>query len=259
MSKRYRILIAISFVGILAGMTFLIRIPQEPLYEGKRLTVWMKGYDSEWGTPDWKKADEAVRHLGTNAIPTLLRLLHQEDSALKLRLIRLAQKQQFIKVKDVPADFWRREAMLGINALGAEAKEAVPVLVDLYEGRGSDRCAIAVALAGIGPEARKAVPSLLRALDDSDLNVRRTAAGALGRIHAEPGTVVPALIKCLSHPDTYFKQDLAYALEGFGADAKAAVPALLELLKHPDKNVRTDAVRTLKRIDPETAAEVEAK
>jgi hypothetical protein len=96
-----------------------------------------------------------------------LRLLQEEDSDLKLRWIRLAQRQPFIKIKHTPAYVRRREGMSGIVALAAAAGGAVPALTDLYERYPSDRCAIAVALAGIGPEARKAVPSLLRALDDS--------------------------------------------------------------------------------------------
>jgi HEAT repeat protein len=234
---------------------------QEPVYQGKPLSAWLVGYDDGvWGSTQRKKADEAVLHLGTNAIPTLLRLLQADDSTFKMRLVRCAEQLRFFKIDYKPAHVRRREAFSGLNVLGAEAKSAVPVLVDLYESpNDADRNAIAIALAGIGPEAKPAVPSLLRALDDPDLNVRRTAAAALGRIGAEPEAVVPKLINCLSNQDTYFKQDLCYALEGFGPEAKSAVPALLELLEHPNQSVRKDAARALKQINPEAIAQDETK
>src|SRR6266446_4982565 len=103
MNKRYLILIATSIVGLVGGLTWFMIGPREPRFESKRLVVWLAGYDGQFGTPQWKKADEAVRYLGSNAIPILWRLLQKEDSELKLRLIGLAQKQHFIKVNHVPA------------------------------------------------------------------------------------------------------------------------------------------------------------
>ena len=44
-----------------------------------------------------------LQQIGTNAIPTLLRMLRARDSSFKLKLISLAQKQHFIKFDFVPA------------------------------------------------------------------------------------------------------------------------------------------------------------
>ena len=137
MSKRYRILTAILLGGALGGFTWFVLGPQEPVYESKPLSVWLEGYDDGvWGSPQRKKADEAVRHLGTNALPTLLRLLQAEDSVLKIRLIRLAQKQHLIKVRYVPADARRREAMSGVRKDAVKAlKRIAPETVAGIEGQ----------------------------------------------------------------------------------------------------------------------------
>jgi hypothetical protein len=54
--------------------------PSEPVYRGKPLTQWLAPSLSnpdrgatEWGARSLE-ADEAVRHVGTNAVPTLLRI-----------------------------------------------------------------------------------------------------------------------------------------------------------------------------------------
>jgi RNA polymerase sigma factor (sigma-70 family) len=103
----------------------------------------------------------------------------------------------------------------------ARVDNAILALVDLFERTppGLDRNRIAIALGHIGPAAKEAVPSLLRALNDPNIGVRRVAARALGGIGAEPDLVVPALLDCLIKAGTlqseevpYLRQDVSYAL-----------------------------------------------
>ena len=62
---------------------------------------------------------ERLRHIGTNAIPTLLRRLRAKDSPLTLRLVALAQKQHLlIRLPETELhghrtsqDFWREESI----------------------------------------------------------------------------------------------------------------------------------------------------
>src|SRR5271165_6385675 len=73
--------------------TFIVSRPTEPAYQGKALRYWLKGYRvaaEEWNESTPQKADEAVRHLGTNAIPTLLTMLRARDSASDVKLNALA-------------------------------------------------------------------------------------------------------------------------------------------------------------------------
>ena len=44
------------------------------------------------------KTDEVVRQAGTNALPTLLRMLRAKDSSLKVNLVDLLTRQHIIKM-----------------------------------------------------------------------------------------------------------------------------------------------------------------
>lgn len=48
------------------------------------------------------QADEAVRHFGTNAIPTLLRMLQSTDPPLKARLIELGERRRWTAAYRIP-------------------------------------------------------------------------------------------------------------------------------------------------------------
>ena len=73
---------------------------REPVYRGKPLSVWLQryiqggSYIGFWPEPE---ADEAIRQIGTNAIPTLLLMLREHDSKLKLALLRLSVQARLHK------------------------------------------------------------------------------------------------------------------------------------------------------------------
>lgn len=102
---------------------------------GKPLSLWLRTYapssSAGRGSREWSQADDAVRHMGTNCIPTLLSMLRQRDSKIKLNLVALAQKHRVIKVHFVPAAERNAEASKAFLALGGSAKGAVPALLKM--------------------------------------------------------------------------------------------------------------------------------
>lgn len=206
------------------------------VYQGKSLALWLQTYTSSTrGSPEWKAADEAVRHTGTNAIPVLLHLIQQKDSALKLRLVALAQMQPLIKFHFLPAAQRNIQASRAFIVLGDTAKGAVPALVKMFdESLSADSLsAIEDALGWIGPTAKPAIPVLLRTSTNSNARVRANALWALGEIHAEPQLCVPALLEGLNDSDSWARLSAAHALGMFGTNAQLAIPALTELTKFP--------------------------
>jgi len=257
--------LAMLLLGLVCYLVF--RLPHEPVYQGKALSVWLQTYNSASGpgrgSPAWKETDDALGHIGTNAIPLLLRMLRARDSGLKLRLVAWAQKQQFIKIHFVPAAARNIEASRAFIDLGNTAKGAIPDLIKAYEETQSVDAwsAIEDAFAWIGPDARPALPLLLRATTNSNNRVRANALWALGEIHAEPDSCVPALLRGLNGGDAWVQTSAAHALGMFGPDASAAIPALAQFAQLSQLSgtstsrssviqVHFEALRALRKIDP---------
>ena len=234
-----RIIFAALVVILLASLVgfWVCRDLRDPVYRGKPLTTWLRTYGSSSSSgrhsKEWTETDAAVRHLGTNAIPVLLRMIRAKDSRLKLRLVALAQKQSFINFRFIPAAERNIAASRAFIALGETAKGAVPALVKMYDEdiSADSQGAVADALAWIGLAAKPAIPRLLRSATNSNAKVRANSLWALGEIRAEPQSCVRALICALSDSDDWVRLSAVHALGLFGSDAQAAVPALTEMTR----------------------------
>ena len=261
MRKQVFIALAVVLVALISVAVWQLLRSQvrEPVYQGKTLSNWLERYSAKGsyiGLRPEPVADEAVRQIGTNSIPTLLHKLRAHDSKLKLALLRLSDEQHFIRFWSLPAFFPTRQAAVAFHALGAQASNAVPFLIQTYREKiGSDsQCGCAEALGWIGPAASEAIPDLMSAATDSDNTLRAIAVEALGNIHADPALVLPVLIKSLQDSNGRVRLNAVNALAAFGSEAKAAVPALTRSLNDPVPIIRTNAATSLKAIDPAAAA-----
>src|SRR5437667_12454749 len=108
MRRPTHIALAVLLGATVTGATWLVlhRRAEEPVYGGKRLTVWMGQYLMHLlaarSSPDRAKrdaAENAIRQIGTNALPTLLSMVQAKDTTLKRSLIALGNKQSLIKFR----------------------------------------------------------------------------------------------------------------------------------------------------------------
>jgi HEAT repeat protein len=265
--RRWLCLLGVSAVVLVSGLACFLasRGSRQPVYEGKTLALWLRTYSpssqSQRNSPEWKKADDAVRQLGTNCIPVLLRMLRARDSQLKRRLISLVREQRLIKIDFVAAEEVNVEASRAFIVLANTAKDAVPALMKMYNENISteSRRAVADAIAWIGPPARPAIPMLLGAATNSDWRVRANALWALGEIHAEPQLCVPKMIFGLHDSNSWVRTSAAHALGMFGADAEAALAPLSTLTNSnfkagtfgTDIQVSIEAQNALRKIRPQ--------
>lgn len=259
MRKRRGIIIGALFVFTLAAvLPFCPFETRQPVYEGRPLGDWLKSYENPQNkyTPEWQKADEAVRHAGTNAIPTLLRFLRARDSEMELKLLNFIRRQHFITISRTPAATRNFEAARAFQALGVQASNAVPALVKIFDQNisKSSRDATGAALGWLGPAASPAVPALLRSATNEDQEIRFAAVAALNQIHTQPELVVPALTQALSSKDAGVCANAAYLLACYGTDARPAIPALTRLNRGPNPIVRFYADYALKHIEPSFAS-----
>jgi hypothetical protein len=275
---KFRRILAVAFLTIIFGGFIYWALSWHELeYRGKTLRFWANQY----GTNHWsgrnqeldKQAETAVRSIGTNAIPILLKMMATTESPIRIKLTKPVPKKWlgFLHI-DGPAEYRHKIYELqslggyGLIALGGDARAAVPTLVGLLKNKDPNvRYHAVFTLRCLGPVASNALPQLIKCLDDSEFTVRDDAVIGLGTMATEQGTVVPILIELLQENRTnqihgaIICNDAMHALWGFGAQSKPAVPIILDFLNDERSEIRRGATNTLLQIDPEAAARAGVK
>src|SRR5262249_20059643 len=133
------VLVAIGVVAFWPGEPEV----KEPEYRGKKLTEWMRPYeqDYQWHGRIWISeedqvvVDDAVRHMGTNALPWMLKWIAYEPTAWKAEFWRILSKLPVnLTARLLPKhNYWeldgfRIDAAIAFKILGPEAAPAVPAL-----------------------------------------------------------------------------------------------------------------------------------
>lgn len=154
----------------------------------------------------------------------------------------------------------RREASLRLSqAGGPEARDAVPALIKALDDQDDQVWFNTVtALARIGPDAREAVPALMKQLTTSNQNRYARQAWlrtsfALGSIGPE---ALPALREALKSGQPHVRSGAAKAITWIGPDAVEVVPALLENLGDERADVREQTAEALGSIGQPALAPV---
>ena len=158
---------------------------REPEYHGKKLSEWLYLYNVSAGSSE--EAIAAVREIGTNALPWLMRNISFEPG--KWRQVVANFPQPLSRAAHFRSGvFERDEALHGFHILGPVARPAVPQLTDwaINAPFFSQRKAFAVAaLFEIGGPDFLRVPLLVVMLNDRDAGVRERATNELMRIAPE--------------------------------------------------------------------------
>jgi hypothetical protein len=266
MGKRGRALIAVAGIALLALLAWTALRAPEPVYQGRPLSDWLARLYTGTDEQARNEATVAVRRIGTNAIPTLLRMLRAHDSPLKTRLLQWARQHNIVHSRYADPRAQNVAARYGFLTLGPSGIGAVPELSKILDQKLSwdSEFWTANSLADMGPGAKEAVPALLRLAMSRDDVLRGAAMNALREIRANPDAVVPAMTKALHDPEPLNQLGAATVLEVFKGDAKPAVPDLVGLLNGTGLNsnsmiqpfVRSAVERALQEIDPETYARV---
>ena len=299
MGKKRGILLALLFVALAGGLVWMLSPPAEPAYQGKPLSAWLKDLYPEWKEDVNPHAVVALRAMGINAIPALLKIIQSYDSPFDRMILEPDRLQSLVHLplvekwheRSLERSQQRWAASYALYALGTNARPALPALTNLFfhsstviisalsavplAGMGSEglppllaaltnrnadiRLSAATGLTWARSDLNLVVPALIERLSDQDRTVHFTAVLGLGQLHAEPGLAVPALMEDFPGKDPELRSLILEALGRFETSGKAAVPMLLESLSDNDQAVRDDAASALKQIDPEAAAKAGVK
>lgn len=233
MKSAYRIVVSV-LLGLVALNAYLKWGPHEPAYDGHSLSWWLKKNVPGPRGNGVPNESAAIRHLGTNALPTLLKFVRARDPDL------------------------RQRAHWAYVVLGPAAKPQVPELIEILTNTmfSGERVEAAHALACIGPDAAASVPALVEAAWDHD---KALQDASLNAVLAIEGWGLGPVLMALHDPDEEHQAKGAriigvLGLKGGGqSQMKAAAPVLLRILSANPKD-RKPFEDALKKIDPEAAA-----
>lgn len=193
-----------------------------------------------------KDENPAVRQAATDGLKQW-EPLHESDVPVLAAALKGNPNEEAVEV--------RRQAADALERLGADAKKAVPELVEALKDKDAAvRRSAVKALGKIGPEVKeKALVGLIDVLADADKEVSRHAKRNLNRFDLGPAEL-SLLVTALKSKSAEVRHFAVGALEKIGPPAKEAVPALLAVLKRErdDAELRRNIYQALAKIDPET-------
>src|SRR5262245_23433631 len=140
--NRRRVVLAtvlvLGIAGVISGVVYLAS-PGEPTYEGKTLSEWIapfcrqtaKGLDEPAGPQHFRELEpvrNAVRHIGTNAVPFLIARLNHRESALHRKVRQLLEKQPYLGLRLTDPNVSKVRAIRALAILRTDARPAIQSL-----------------------------------------------------------------------------------------------------------------------------------
>lgn len=171
-----------------------------------------------------KEAAQALRERGTNALPELVRIVSRR--------------------KGDRAEAYAPQAF---KILGADARPAVPMLIDLFK-RSEAVSPAGSCLEAIGQAAES---SLIEALSHTNKDIRAGAALTLGDFNPTSQAAVPALLKCMKDENSTVCVNAINALDKIsvrGQQLDLIVPVFINVLHEPEFSFWETLVESLGRI-----------
>jgi HEAT repeat protein len=245
----------------------------EPNYKGKALSEWaaeLEQFDQDDGgftPPAGAEAVIALREIGSNAVPCLLKWLSMYDAAdahtpipsfdkvvevftvlgaaadsAVPELLRIANTaaRSIASATNGAAQISRNQGVfdLSLESLASVGPKAVPAMVGLATNLESHELRVQVIkrFGDLGTNGISAAPALQIWFHDKNVEVREAALSSLVGIGKEPDTVLPVLLARLKDPEK--REDAVYMLADYGKSARPAIPDLIKLLDDTEWRTR---------------------
>ena len=288
--RKRRILLLFLGCAILAtALSLALTQEQQPTARGHPLSYWVErdyGWSYHLTTPaEREEATLAIRELGTNALPLLLKWMEYEPSRWKLTVLEIASRlPTWVPGRKLlsadAADVRAKATPQVFRTLGATAAPAVPEL----EARAQDTrskttsryafislCNIgspavpsiakalsnpvlaaepmtATYVATLGTNAQPLVSPLLQYLDDTNADIVLLSVTTLSYLRLQPDIIVPALARKLADPRPAVRYQVMTALTHFGSLASPALPQLTNAFSDANLGIRQHATNAIQII-----------
>jgi len=268
-SRAVVLLIALAVVLAALLWALLQRGDHEPTYEGRTLSHWLiTAIDYRYGDRDSDRekaiqATNAVHHIGTNALPWLVKWLDCEIPQWRDKLFDRLPRQAFAHPRLArpligPDGTRLLLGLTGFEILREEAAPALPALIALAGNWEShDRSGgVLMALAHLGNIGSTALVSVVTN-SSIPTGQRITAARCLALPSGGPRTnltwAIPALARCSG--ETQISKPVTETLAALAKQSPSVVPQLLEACSSTDTMTRQGATNALGLIAPQMLRE----
>jgi hypothetical protein len=216
--KRRNWLIFLAFAAIAVALFLVFAADSEPEYEGRPLSEWLAQCDGT--VTSREKIRPAVRHIGTNAVPYLLKWISYETPSWRKTLYnKLPPPIRFKFQRWLQGKGGRQAecAIVGFMFLGTNAVTAIPQLEALMNDNTKAVSSVR-AIFALGNIGEPAIPVLQSALADSN--------------HLNPELIVMTF-ECMAST----------------SGTNVCLPLLREALSHKNSAVRDRATNALERLE----------
>jgi hypothetical protein len=175
--RRHRkLLIAVACLTAIAGIVALARYDPQPRHRGRPLSEWLHDAFAASSTPEDIHPEQAVREIGTNAIPWFVNWINYERGSWQ-RTARSVLSPSLSKsfLGEIVSEETTEErsvlAVIGFSFLGTNAAPAIPELSammrDPTRPQTARRCVLA-----LGHIGEPALPVLAQALAETNFPYR---------------------------------------------------------------------------------------
>jgi HEAT repeat protein len=265
-NRAKQIILALSVCGTAAFVVSVAWLVEpDPVYGGKKLSDWAERYRMSFcpvdGNPDGnppedsavrREAVQAALHLRAKILPRALKLIVYEKPDWCGRMERVLEG---VNVRRwCPTCLWSpfygdkgEDCLVYFEMLGPEARTAVPELVRIMKQARSLRIRER-AMYALGCTGKEGLPSLMEVLADPENPDRRRAAFAIGDMKNQ-GTVaspaVPLIVNRLKDADSDVSSAAVIVLGDLALEPDVAVPALTNCLQSTNDYFREEALAAL--------------
>jgi len=225
MQGRTILLITASCVLLTAAAILLYHSDTEPSYKGRTLAQWIRASSQ---APGGREAHEAIVSITTNSVPVLLRWAFADTSprfTLINKLPLSASQKPFLR----PFLYRDKEMLRAACAIrafenaGTNAASAVPALAALItDDNPYVTYQSLYVLSLIGPAA---VPAMRRAMSSQIAAIRGVAIGSLKRFGTNVTEAIPDVLKALRDEDINVRQNATNVLETLYPELPTNTPA----------------------------------
>jgi hypothetical protein len=185
------IIVAVLLIGWL--VLNLVHSP-EPSYQGRKLSEWISEYqEAEWNHQKYpdssatkQTARQAVKAIGSNAVPVLLQWLQAKTPPLKTSLNNILKKQKFTSFRFETVTRRNILAISGFEILGSDALPALPAFTRMAQSpEKRQRLEAMLCLPFLDDHRKNILPTLLQLLKSPDKEVQISVAIYLAENYPE--------------------------------------------------------------------------